>query len=543
MTGEQLTGSAPLPVWLRDHYLRRGLWSDVTLGQLLLNGLGRCPDQRVRVWSKRGGHEETFASLETLARRIATGLTNCGVRPGDRVVLWLPNGLESAAAFVSLAALGTVIVPVASFYGRKELVDIINMAAADVVFTCRQYGDREYLSELCDSRVQIPSVRTIVLCGNQFERPPKRGLLYFRDLASEPPIGLLPKRSANEVCLLAFTSGTSETAKGVLHTHRTLVAEIRRHVTAMVPAKSTPQIVASPIAHAAGMVLGLLGPIHRAEPIHLVDTFDVDFILDTAHNENLAPGGGAPVFLSALIDHPRFTDELSQRMGYVILGGSPVPEGLVTKAAGRGLTVLRSYGLTEHPTVSAGRLTDSSEHLRCTDGHLLDGIEVEVRDRSGAVLPSYGEGEIFTRGPDRCAGYLQPEHNTVFDAEGWLATGDVGVVSGDGYLAVTARAKDIIIRNGINISPTEVENALSTCAGVTDVALIGVPDDRTGERPVAVVVADRADAVSLPGLTSHLAAIGVAKPKWPEELWLIGELPRTASGKVRKNELREAWSR
>lgn len=542
MTTEQLKQHAPLPVWLQNRYLRRGLWNDATLGELLLDGLARRPAQRVRIWSKRGGHEETFASIEMMSRRIVTGLLNCGVRSGSRVVLWLPNGLEAVAAFVSVAALGAVIVPVASFYGRKELIDIVNAAAADVVFTCREHGGRDYLSELCDSRAQTPSVRTIVVCDSEFERSSKPGLISFSDLASESPIGVSPKRPADEVCLLAFTSGTSGTAKGVLHTHRTLGAEIRVHLTAMVPTVATPQIMASPITHAAGMVLGLLGPIHRGEPIHLVDTFDVDFILDTAHCENLAPGGGATVFLSALIDHPRFTRELGQRMGYVILGGSTVPAGLVAKAADRGVTVLRSYGLTEHPTVSAGRPTDSSEHLRRTDGHLLDGVEVQVRDGSGTVQPSGCEGEIFTRGPDRCAGYLKPEYDSVFDAEGWLATGDVGVVSADGYLAVTARAKDIIIRHGINISPTEVENALLTCAGVTDVAVIGVPDDRTGERAVAVVVADRADGISLPGLTAHLAEMGIAKHKWPENLWLIAELPRTASGKVRKDQLKKAWS-
>lgn len=543
MTTGQSENRAPLPLWLRDHYLGSGLWNDATLGELLLAGLGRRPDQRVRIWSQHRSQDETFASLGTMARRIAAGLMKRGIGPGSRAVIWLPNQLEAVAAFVGLAALGAVIVPVASFYGRKELVDIVNASEAKVVLTCRRHGGRDHLSEVCDLRAHMPSLRTIVVSGGRCGRSGRSDLLSFNDLASAPPIGVLPTRSADEECLLAFTSGTSGTARGVLHTHRTLGAEVRHHLTAMVPADATPQIMASPIAHAAGMTLGLLAPIHRGEPIHLVDTFDVDFILDTARQENLAPGGGATVFLSALIDHPRFTDELAHRMGYVILGGATVPESLVTKAAGRGITVLRSYGLTEHPTVSAGRIADSSDHLRRTDGRLLHGVEVQVRDPLGAVLGPGREGEIFTRGPDRCSGYLQPEHNTAFDAEGWLATGDVGVVSADRRLTVTARAKDIIIRHGVNISPAEVESALMTCAGVADVAVIGVPDGRTGERAVAVVVAEIQDAISLSALTAHLAGMGVAKPKWPEELWLIDELPRTASGKVRKNELRKAWSR
>jgi acyl-CoA synthetase (AMP-forming)/AMP-acid ligase II len=247
--------------------------------------------------------------------------------------------------------------------------------------------------------------------------------------------------------------------------------------------------------------------------------------------------------LSALIDHPGFTDELAHRMGYVILGGSTVPESLVAKAAQRGITVLRSYGLTEHPTVSANRLGDTPRQLARTDGRLLDGVQVQVRDHRGAVLPTGGDGEIFTRGPDRCAGYLEPALNTVFDAQGWLATGDVGVLDADGHLSVTGRAKDLIIRNGVNVSPAEVESVLMTCAAVAEVAVIGIPDARTGERAVAVVVAPDCRDMSLSTLTEHLAALGLAKPKWPEELKVVDELPRTASGKVRKNELRKAWLR
>ena len=520
---------------LREHYLRSGLWDDTTLGELLVSGLHRCPRQGVHIWSKRHPHAETFASVELLARRMAGGLARIGVGKGDRVVLWLPNGLEAAVTFVGLAVLGAVIVPVATFYGRRDLVDIVNAADASVVVTCGEHGSRDHLSEVVDSRAEMPGLRSVVVCGAS----PQAGVLPFADMVNADPMRTVSAASPDDTCLLAFTSGTSGTSKGVVHTHRTLGAEIRHHLATMIPTGTAPQIMASPIAHAAGMTLGLLAPIHRGEAINLVDTFDVEFILDTARDEGLAPGGGASVFLSGLIDHPAFTDELAHRMGYVILGGSTVPESLVARAADRGVTILRSYGLTEHPTVSAGRMDDTAEQLRHTDGALLPGVEVQVRDRAGAVLAGE-EGEIFTRGPDRCAGYLQPELNSAFDAEGWLATGDIGVVDGDGHLAVTGRAKDLIIRNGVNIAPAEVESALMALDAVADVAVVGVPHDATGERAIAVVVT-RDPAVTLAVLTEHLAGLGIAKPKWPEDIRLVEELPRTASGKVRKNELRDAY--
>jgi acyl-CoA synthetase (AMP-forming)/AMP-acid ligase II len=215
---------------------------------------------------------------------------------------------------------------------------------------------------------------------------------------------------------------------------------------------------------------------------------------------------------------------------------------LVAKAAARGVTVLRSYGLTEHPTVSASSLDDDPEVLAHSDGHVLAGVEVQIRDDAGSVLRAGIEGEIFTRGPDRCAGYLHPDLNRAFDAHGWMSTGDLGVLDARGNLTVTGRSKDLIIRNGVNIAPAEVENALMACPGVADAAVIGIPDERTGERAVAVVVAQRGQDVSLSALTAHLAAMGVAKPKWPEELRVVDELPRTASGKVRKIELGKGYT-
>ncbi|MDT7759021.1 MAG: acyl-CoA synthetase, partial [Mycobacterium sp.] len=501
MTADDRLNLARIPASLREHYLRTGLWNDTSLGDLLLEGLRRRPGQRVGIWSKRTGRSETFGSLEATARRVAAGLSQRGVVQGDRVVIWLPNGWEAAATFVAVAALGAVVVPVASFYGRKELVEIANATGAVVLVTCERHGCRDYLAEVGDSRAEMPSVATVVVCAGESNGAPRLDLVSFGDLLGDPSDAVPGTRSPDDECLLVFTSGTGGTAKGVVHTHRTLGAEVRGHLAAMIPTDATPQIMASPIAHAAGMTLGLLAPIHRGEPIHLVDTFDVEFILDTARAEGLAPGGGASVFLSALIDHPGFTDELAHRMGYVILGGSTVPESLVAKAAQRGITVLRSYGLTEHPTVSANRLGDTPRQLAHTDGRLLDGVEVQVRDRGGALLPSGSGGEIFTRGPDRCAGYLQPEMNTAFDVQGWLETCDVGVVDADGQLSVTGRAKELIIRNGVKVSPAEVESALMTCAAVAEVAVIGVPDSRTGERTVAVVVARDNRDISLSTLT------------------------------------------
>jgi acyl-CoA synthetase len=529
-------GTAAIPDKLRRHYLETGLWDDTSLASLLVTGLRAHPQLTMRVWSKTSPRQLIFQELESLSRRFAAGLRTRGVKPGDRVVYQLPNCVEAAATFVGLAMLGTILVPVASYYGRKELVDIVNATDASVLVTAATHGDRNYIEEVRDSRGLMPGFTTVVVCGGA----PVTDAIAFTDLLDFAPVTGITCVRADDPCMFAFTSGTSGTSKGVIHTHRSLGAEVRNHLATIVPRGATPQIVASPIAHAAGMTMGLLGPLYRGEPINYADTFDIDFILDVCRREGLSPGGGASIFLSALIDHPGFTDEIASRMGYVVLGGSIVPEELVLKAAHRGIAVLRSYGSTEHPTISSGLITDSPDQLRATDGKPLPAVDVVIKLPDGSSAPTGIEGQIYSRGPDRCAGYLNPAENAdSFDSEGWLATGDLGVLDESGHLAVTGRAKDLIIRNGINISPAEVENALLSCPGVADVAVVGVPDARTGERTIAFVEPNGPSTLTLGDLTSHLSNVGLAKPKWPEELRLVTEFPRTVSGKVQKYVLRQ----
>lgn len=508
------------------------------MSALLTADLRAHPRQTVRLWSKTAPRELTFRQLDVLSRRVAAGLRAYGVRPGDRVVYQLPNSVEAAAIFLGITALNAVLVPVAGFYGRKELIDIVNTTQSSVLVTTARHGSRNYLDELRDSRVEVPELTTVVLCGS----PPAPDAIAFDELVDVEPLDNIAQANPDDPCLFAFTSGTSGRSKAVVHTHRSLGAEVRHHLGVMVPKGATPQIMASPIAHAAGMTMGLLAPLHRGEPINYVDSFDIDFMLDVCARERLAPGGGAAVFLSALIDHPGFTDDIAERMGYVVLGGSIVPEALVDKAARRGVAVLRSYGSTEHPTISSSVISDNADQRRSTDGKLLPGIEVVIKRADGSCAPTGVEGEIFSRGPDRSAGYLDVEENTgTFDAAGWLATGDIGILDAGGHLAITGRAKDLIIRNGYNISPAEVENALLTCAGVAEVAIVGVPHEKTGERAIAFVAPRGSATVTLADVTAHLAALGMAKPKWPEELRLVDAFPRTASGKVQKYLLRNGF--
>jgi acyl-CoA synthetase (AMP-forming)/AMP-acid ligase II len=221
-----------------------------------------------------------------------------------------------------------------------------------------------------------------------------------------------------------------------------------------------------------------------------------------------------------------------------------VPVALGERAAALGITIIRSYGSTEHPSTTGCQFDDPAERRHRTDGRPLAAVELRLVDEEGIDVPVGRPGEILSRGPDLCLGYTAPELTAAaFDDDGWYHTGDIGVLDDAGYLTITDRVKDIIIRGGENVSAAEVEGALHSMPAIAEVAVVAAPDARLGEHACAVLrLRPDVAPVTLADLTMHLARIGLARQKWPEELRIVTDFPRTASGKIRKVDLR-AWLR
>ena len=261
---------------------------------------------------------------------------------------------------------------------------------------------------------------------------------------------------------------------------------------------------------------------------------------------DVGAGTGASIFLASVIDHPDFTDEHARRLHRVGLGGAPVPRALAERAAARGASIIRAYGSTEHPSITGCTFDDPIEKRHATDGPAMAGVEIKIVDDDGSAVSAGIAGEIWSRGPDLCIGYTDGSlFDAAFDAEGWYHTGDMGVADSDGYVTITDRLKDIVIRGGENISAAEVEEAINLHPSVAEVAVVAAPDERLGEHACAFVrLALRADteatpSVDLATLTGHLATLGIARQKWPEELHVVVDFPRTPSGKIRKVDLRQ----
>jgi acyl-CoA synthetase (AMP-forming)/AMP-acid ligase II len=288
-------------------------------------------------------------------------------------------------------------------------------------------------------------------------------------------------------------------------------------------------------------LLSLLRILLLGTPTVIMQAWDAALAASLIDRHAVTSCGGAPVQLSGLLDQQAAGTAALGTLRECLTGAAPVPPSLIRRAEAAGITAFRSYGSSEHPTVSTGTITDSLGRRSGTDGRLLAGNQVRLVDPAGRDVPDGRDGEIITRGPELFAGYTDPALNAAaFLPGGWFRTGDVGRIDADGYLTVTDRLKDIIIRGGENISSREVEDLLITHPAVADVAVIPVPDPALGERVCAVVVARPGCTFDVDQAREHFAAAGAARQKTPELIVLADELPRTPSGKVRKDVLRAA---
>lgn len=536
---DKLTGDWGLrtvPPALATRYLEEGYWRDESLGQLLAGAIGEHPEQRMKIRSAVHPFTGSFAEVLGAARRLAGSLAAKGIGAGDVVAFQLPNWVEAAISFWAAACLGAVVTPIVHFYGPKEVGYILRRTGVRALVTADRFGQIDYLGPLEELRGQAPALELVAVVG---EGPVPSWAVPFGSLLGDhsldSPAGVDPSSPA----LVAYTSGTTADPKGVVHSHRTIGFEIRQ--LASMQGGNPPLLVGAPVGHGIGMLSGLLLPVWKGEPINLIDVWDPGRVLASMVEDGLASGSGSTYFLTSLLDHPDCGPEHHELMSRIGLGGSAVPAAVTERMVDLGISPVRSYGSTEHPSTTGNRHEAPLEKRCHTDGRPLLGVELRLIDDEGAEVRSGERGEILSRGPDCCIGYTEPTVTAAgFDDDGWFYTGDVGVLDDDGYLSIVDRKKDIIIRGGENISALEVEEVLLRIPGVTEAAVVAAPDTRLGEHACAFVrVAEGTAPLDLQAVRSHFAGAGLARQKWPEEVRLVSELPRTPSGKVKKFLLRD----
>jgi acyl-CoA synthetase (AMP-forming)/AMP-acid ligase II len=439
------------------------------------------------------------------------------------VSFMLPNWHEAAVIYLAATLAGMVVNPVLPSLRDRELQFILSDANSRAIFIPAEFGKQDYvamLDRVASAMASPPEV--VVLRGGAGRHTP------YTSLLTESVAAGLPVLNPDAVRIILYTSGTTGLPKGVLHTHNSVHALIRQIGDHWRVDEGDVFLVPSPIAHIGGSIYAFECPLLLGTTAVLMERWEPDAAVGLMLTERCTHMAGATPFLVGLLAAAELAETRLPDLKVFICGGASVSPSLIRRAAAyfERTAVSRVYGSTEVPVTTVGALGDV-EHAAETDGHA--GIaDIELVD-----------GEIRARGPQMLVGYLHSDDETeAFDGEGFFRTGDLGRWVDDEYLVVTGRAKDIIIRNGENISPKEIEDILVGHEGIAEIAVVGVPDERTGERACAVIVAADRPVPDLAGLRELLVREGVAKFKVPEQVEIWEALPKNDAGKVLKHQIR-----
>ena len=469
-----------------------GYWRDDTLSA----SVDRLAEQD-RVLLTDGYGALTAAQLREQAYRLAAALRRLGVEAGDRVQVQLPNWNEFVVVYVALARIGAVLVPTMPIYRHDEVLYVLRHSGAKVSVVAGEFRGFDYPDMIAEIRASAPELQHVisVRCG---DRP---GVLRFSDLIAGtgvPDASLLGEPpSADAPHCIIYTSGTESRPKGCLHTLNTITFTVHAlggEVLAMGP--DDVMFMPSPITHATGLAMGVIAPLILGAGIHLMDIWDAEEGLRRIASHRCTMSMTATPFvqmtLDRLIADPASAAKLTtmRRWG---CAGAPIPEVMLRGWSQQvpGCALLPVYGRSEGLLVTACSAGDSAEHVLSSDGRALPGVVLEIRDDDGKPVPAGTEGEICHGGPGLMLGYWQDAGLTAasIDARGVSRSGDLGRVDEEGYLRVTGRIKDMIIRGGLNISAAEVENHLLAHPRVAAAAVVAAPDKRLGEKACAFVVA------------------------------------------------------
>ncbi|ORV50013.1 cyclohexanecarboxylate-CoA ligase [Mycolicibacter engbaekii] len=507
-----------------------GLWVPTTLADRLRDAAERDPD---RVLLIDGDTRLRCGQLQRQASRLAGAMLE-RMPSGSVVSFMLPNWHEAAVVYLAAALAGMVVNPILPSLRDADLRFVLADSGSRMLFVPGHFRGHDYAAMLNRVTADLPEAPEVVLVrGSAAQHTGYRTLID----RSQPPAAL-PAVDPDAIRLLLYTSGTTGRPKGVLHTHNSinaLISQLGRH---WLVTPGDRFLVPSPIAHIGGSIYAFEAPLLLGTTAVLMDTWDPAAAVSLMLAECCTHMAGATPFLVQLLAAARDAGTHLPDLKLFVCGGASVASSLIREAAGyfRTATVTRVYGSSEVPVSTVGSIgRQHLSHAAETDGR--PGI-AEIKLVSHPGTPA-GEAEIYVRGPQMFCGYLHPEdERDCFDAQGYFATGDLGRwVDGD-HLVVTGRVKDVIIRNGENISAREVEDILIDHPQIAEVAVVGIPDARTGERACAVIVAAGEPAPAVGDLRAMLTERGIARFKAPEQVVVWDELPKNDAGKVLKQQIR-----
>ena len=530
-----------------DDYYRARLWSTETFHDLLVQRVRETPD---KVFATDGTRSLTYRELFDAGQRLAVGLHRRGLRRGDTAAVQLPNWVEFIQVLAALSRLGVVMVPIMPIYRREDVSYVLSNAGVRAVFTPAHFSKFGYLDMYLGLRQEHPGLTVVVTRPDSTAEDVADADVVTLDAleadtdddSARQELDAPP--GPDEPFVIVYTSGTTSRPKGCVHTFNTYCSGSRALVGPFGYTETDVQFGPSPIAHTTGLVTSVLLPLLTGASTHVMAKWDPARGIDEIQRFGCTAAVTAPTFLHTLLaEYDAERHDLSTLRLWTC-AGAPIPAAVVKQASATlpNIKVLSLYGRSENLVTTTCSVTDDVSRALTSDGRAVPGSEVQIVDDNGNEVPRGTEGDIAYRGPAHMIEYLaNPEETAaLFTKDGFSKSGDLGKMTADGYVRVTGRTKDIVIRGGMNISVREIEEHLAHHPALNAFSVVGMPDERLGERVCCYLVTKPGhDTLTVEDLREFLLAEGMPIQKTPERVVAVDSLPMTATGKVLKHELRK----
>jgi len=530
--------------------IAQGLWHDRTINDDLDDCIARHPDKTALTALRIEDDAVTrftYREMGVMADRIAVGLSRLGVGHNDVVSVQLPNWWQFTLTYLACSRLGAVINPLMHIFRERELSFMLGHARSKIIIVPKKFRNFDYEQMLQNLKPDLPDLRHVVAVGAQSNGRP--GANSFEALLSEPTWELEDdaqdiltrhRPSPDDITQLIYTSGTTGEPKGVMHSANTAMANIVPYAARLRLGENDVVLMASPLAHQTGFMYGLMMPIMLRASAVLQDTWEPRRVIRLIQDEGATFTMASTPFLTDLAKAAQETGQCIPTLRTFLCAGAPIPGALVEQARKvLDAKVISAWGMTENGAVTLIRPEDDDERAFNTDGFPLPGVELKILDADGTVLPAGQAGNLFVRTCSNFGGYLHRPHLNGTDGDDWFDTGDMARIDEQGYIRITGRSKDVIIRGGENIPVVEIEALLYRHPAIAQVAVVAYPDERLGERACAIVVPRSGQNLDMNGMVDYLKSKKVAMQYIPEKLLVRTEMPSTPTGKIQKFKLRQ----
>ena len=522
----------------RAAYRQQGLWGDASLADYWQQTARAMPD-KIAVVDNHGA-SYTYSALDHAASCLANWMLAKGIESGDRIAFQLPGWCEFTVIYLACLKIGAVSVPLLPSWREAELVWVLNKCQAKMFFAPTLFKQTRPVDLILPLQNQLPQLQQIV--GVDKLAPATSSLSLSQIIADNTSLTTAITTHGDELAAVLFTSGTEGLPKGVMLTHNNILASERAYCARLNLTWQDVFMMPAPLGHATGFLHGVTAPFLIGARSVLLDIFTPDACLALLEQQRCTCMLGATPFVYDLLNLLEKQPADLSALRFFLCGGTTIPKKVARECQQRGIKLLSVYGSTESSPHAVVNLDDPLSRFMHTDGYAAAGVEIKVVDDARKTLPPGCEGEEASRGPNVFMGYFDEPELTAraLDEEGWYYSGDLCRMDEAGYIKITGRKKDIIVRGGENISSREVEDILLQHPKIHDACMVAMSDERLGERSCAYVVLKAPHhSLSLEEVVAFFSRKRVAKYKYPEHIVVIEKLPRTASGKIQKFLLRK----